>query len=88
MLRAPLDPIAFGTRHPRTAEEHGEQIRLRRGSARKPLCEPWGSAAVFSSGDVRDAVAYGNRRPARAVTEQGGGRDGGAAGAWAPLLGT
>ncbi|MCP3767697.1 hypothetical protein [Streptomyces sp. MAR25Y5] len=75
LLRAHLDPIAFGTRHPRTAEEHGEQIRLRRGSARRPLCEPWGSAAVFSSGDERNAVAYGKRRPARAATERGGGRD-------------
>ncbi|MFF0108070.1 hypothetical protein [Streptomyces hirsutus] len=80
LLRAPLDPIAFGTRHPRTAEEHGEQSRLRRGSSRKPLCEPWGSAAVFSSGDVREAVAYENRRPARAATEQGGGRDEGRGG--------
>ncbi|MFI8304691.1 hypothetical protein ACIF80_14770 [Streptomyces sp. NPDC085927] len=29
LLRAPLGLIAFGTKHPRTAEEHREQIQLR-----------------------------------------------------------
>ncbi|MFD0214305.1 hypothetical protein ACFVH9_35790 [Streptomyces hirsutus] len=29
LLRAHLDLIAFGTKHPQTAEEHREQIQLR-----------------------------------------------------------